>query len=342
MSRAKTRPSLPPLQDAFDFTLCPLPEPPALVHGFLHKGCKVAVGGGSKTQKTWLLMDLALSVSHNEPWLSMKTHRTDQDQESKVAYVNLELPEWSFQKRIIAIAEEKQIKLTAGRLLVWNLRGHSSAYASFIHEITESLRQQSLSLIIIDPIYKLYGNADENSARDISGLLNEFERLAQDTGAAIAFAAHFSKGNQAAKESIDRMSGSGVFARDPDTIMTLTRHETEGAFTVDTTLRNHAPIQPFVVKWLYPLMRRTDDLDPAKIKQPHKGGSVKSFTAEMIIDCLGKRKLSTSAFQKRCADESGITRATFYRLLGEATKAKKIIKNSDEEYEVSTGINDPV
>jgi len=39
--------------------------------------------------------------------------------------------------------------------------------------------------------------------------------------AASVFGAHFSKGNQAGKESIDRISGSGVFARDPDTILVI-------------------------------------------------------------------------------------------------------------------------
>jgi len=38
----------------------------------------------------------------------------------------------------------------------------------------------------LDPIYKLYGEADENSARDIAKLLNAVEGLAVRSGAAIA------------------------------------------------------------------------------------------------------------------------------------------------------------
>lgn len=38
-------------------------------------------------------------------------------------------------------------------------------------------------------------------------------RLTVETGAGVAFGSHFSKGNQIQKESIDRISGSGVFAR---------------------------------------------------------------------------------------------------------------------------------
>ena len=45
------------------------------------------------------------------------------------------------------------------------------------------------------------------------------------SGAAILYAAHFSKGNQAGKDAIDRISGSGVFGRDADTLIILTKHE---------------------------------------------------------------------------------------------------------------------
>ena len=126
----------------------------------------------------------------------------------------------------------------------------------------------SMYLIIIDPIYKLLGLRDENKAGDIASLLNEIEALAVETGAAVAFGAHYSKGNQAGKEVIDRIGGSGVFARDPDSILNFTKHEENDCFTVDATLRNHPPIKPFVVRWEYPLMCADATLNPSELKQP--------------------------------------------------------------------------
>src|SRR5580700_5023806 len=41
------------------------------------------------------------------------------------------------------------------------------------------------------------GGRDENAAGDIAALLNEFEKLAVHTGAAVIYSAHYSKGNQA-------------------------------------------------------------------------------------------------------------------------------------------------
>jgi AAA domain len=99
------------------------------------------------------------------------------------------------------------------------------------------IRDQVHALVIIDPTYKLLGTADENSATDISALLNMVESLAVSTGAAVAMAGHFAKGNASAKESIDRISGSGVFARDPDSLIIFTKHEQENA-------KGNAPSKP--------------------------------------------------------------------------------------------------
>ena len=80
-------------------------------------------------------------------------------------------------------------------------------------QIIAKFKDGGYSLIVFDPIYKGLGDRDENKAGDIASLLNEIESLAVETGAAVAFGHHFSKGNQANKDSIDRIGGSGVFAR---------------------------------------------------------------------------------------------------------------------------------
>ena len=121
---------------------------------------------------------------------------------------------------------------------------------SIFPRITERVKDGGYSLIVLDPIYKCYGDVDENSAGNVAGLMNAIEALTVETGAAVAFGAHYSKGNQAGKEAIDRISGSGVFARDPDSILNFTRHEEAEAFTIELTLRNFKPVAPFCVSWL--------------------------------------------------------------------------------------------
>jgi hypothetical protein len=93
------------------------------------------------------------------------------------------------------------------------------------------------------------------------------EQIAVKTAAAVLYAAHFSKGNQAGKEAIDRISGSGVWTRDADSIITLTKHKEEGAYTVDLTLRNLPEQPPFVVQWDFPIMIERTEMLPSDLKQ---------------------------------------------------------------------------
>ena len=55
------------------------------------------------------------------------------------------------------------------------------------------------------------------------------------------FGHHFSKGNQARKDAMDRMSGAGAFARDADSLLVLTKHEQPDTYVVESILRNHKP-----------------------------------------------------------------------------------------------------
>lgn len=253
--------ALPDLVDAASF-IGQLIEPPAeLVAGILHRGSKLAFGGSSKSFKTWCLLDFAISVAAGVVWMG---HPTAQ---GKVLFVNFEIQPHAWQKRIVAVAQAKGIQIQLGQIHLLNLRGHAADFRQLIPRILQRARREGYALIVLDPIYKLYGRTDENAAGDVADLLNALERLAMETGAAIAFGAHFAKGNASAKEAIDRISGSGVFARDPDSLLIFTKHETDDAFTVEPILRNFPPVPPFVVRWEFPLMMPADDLDPAKLKK---------------------------------------------------------------------------
>jgi hypothetical protein len=191
---------------------------------------------------------------------------------------------------------------------------------------------KSYSLVIIDPTYKLLGIADENSATDITALLNMVDALATTTGAAVVLAGHFAKGNASAKETIDRISGSGVFARDPDSLVIFTKHEEERAFVVEMVLRNLPPVAPFVVKWQYPLFVREGSLDPARLKS--MGGRPAQYTAQTLLDCLGDARLSSADWEGLCRTDYGVSRSKFFELRKEPEKAGKIQKSvSDRKFE---------
>lgn len=315
------RHGLPDIIDSTDLTHDEeLKDPKELVRGLFHQGTKLALGGGSKTCKTWVLLDLGLSVSHNTKFLGFDVTP------GPVLYLNLEIGKSFFRKRIMRVAKEKGIELKPGMFDVWNLRGFNAPFEELIPKIMARIKKAGYVLIILDPIYKIYGNLDENKAGDISRLMTGLESLSMSTAAALAFGAHFSKGNQAQKEAMDRMSGSGVFARDPDTIITLTAHDEKDCFVVESTLRNLPPIKPFVVRWNYPMMKREDALNPDELKKP--GGRPKTYDTEAILHLLDKKALSTSDWQKLASQELGVSRSGFFRARDELHAAKRILKQA--------------
>lgn len=313
----------PPIVDGRTLLITESETPAEIVSGLLHRGSKLVLGGGSKSYKTWGLLDLAVSVAAGVRWIGRETFPC------KVLYLNFEIQPEFFCRRLIAVREAKQISEFEDSPDVWNLRGYSADADLLIPEIQDRIVERGYGLIVLDPIYKIIGQADENSARDIGRIMNRLERMAAATTAAIAFGAHFSKGNQAGKESMDRISGSGVFARDPDSILTFTRHQEDGAFSVESTLRNFPPLDPFAVRWSYPLFRPDGQLDPAKLKQV--GGRAKSHDMQDLLELLpGAGSLATEWMQK-AKEEAGMSERTFYRLKKELVAAKQVIQSTTDD-----------
>ncbi len=245
------------------------PEPPQVIEGLLHRGSKLIVGGTSKGRKSFSLLDLAVAVATGSKWWGF------QCVQGRVLYLNFEIQQPFLEGRVAIIAERKGAAMMPGGFLAMTLRGMTETVENIADELIKYiLSLEPFALIIFDPIYKLMAGRDENKAGDVTAIMAQLEKIAVQTGAAVAFGAHYSKGNQAGKESIDRIGGSGAFARDPDAIMTMTAHEeSEDHFTVQSTLRNFAPIEPFVLAWEYPLFSRdTTGLDPAALKMPKKPG----------------------------------------------------------------------
>ncbi|MGA3268092.1 MAG: AAA family ATPase [Verrucomicrobiota bacterium] len=308
--------ALPEIIDAAAFMAMPQETPPELIAGILHRVSKEALGGSSKAYKTWTLLDEAVSVAHGVPWLGFSTHP------GKVLFVNFEIQPYAWQRRIAAVTRAKDIELKPGAIQLWNLRGHAADFRQLVPKIIARAKTEDFSLVVLDPLYKLIGTADENSARDIAELLNAIERLAVETGAAVAYANHFAKGLASGKETLDRISGSGVFARDPDSLLIFTKHEQPDAFTVEPILRNFPPVEPFVVRWNFPLFERADDLDPAKLKQA--AGRKPENSPDDLLKLLPGKGLTNADFLA-AADADGISKRTFYRLRKLLEAAGKIM-----------------
>ncbi len=183
-----------------------------------------------------------------------------------------------------------------------------------VPRLKQRLALKDYGLIILDPVYKLLGERDENSNGDIANLMNELDVLAGDTGAALVIAHHFAKGDASGKEPMDRMSGAGAWARDPDSLVVLTPHEEKEAFTVSTVLRHMEPLPDYVVEWKYPLMRVAPDLNPKTLRS--RGTRRKACTDREFHQryLTGAPKSAAQICQE--ARSHGLSEATVRRYLG--------------------------
>ena len=141
--------------------------------------------------------------------------------QGRVMYVNLELDRASclhrFRDVYAAMGAEPR---NLANVAVWNLRGKSKPMDQLAPALIRRAAKERPIAVIVDPIYKVI-TGDENSADQMAAFCNQFDKVADGLGCAVIYCHHHSKGAQGGKRSMDRASGSGVFARDPDALLDL-------------------------------------------------------------------------------------------------------------------------
>lgn len=193
-----------------------LPElSPTLIDGVLRQGHKMLIAGPSKAGKSFALIELCIAIAEGRKWLNWSCAQ------GKVMYVNLELDRPSclhrFKDVYFALGWEPKC---FGNIDIWNLRGKSVPMDKLAPKLIRRAAKKNYIAIVIDPIYKII-TGDENSADQMAHFCNQFDKVASELNAATIYCHHHSKGSQGSKRSMDRASGSGVFARDPDALLDL-------------------------------------------------------------------------------------------------------------------------
>ena len=302
-------PGLPAILTLAQFCAVAPQAPPLVIEGMLHQGCKMILGGTSKSNKSWALLDMAMAVASGQSWWGLHCHKMP------VLYINFELHPWAAAQRINALcAARPECKGMGTTFHVWNLRGHNTDLALLRPQLEVQLATHQFGLIILDPAYKVLGDRDENANGEIAALMNELEALAQKTGAAVVVAHHFAKGDSTAKNPMDRMSGAGAWARDPDSIVVLTPHEEEDCFTATTILRNLPALPEFVLSWDYPLMKLAVELNPESLRRPQTKNKVCS-DRDFVAKVLGSKSLNWQQTVDRAKAELEMSESSTSRYL---------------------------
>lgn len=235
--------------------------PEELISGILRRGHKMLISGSSKAGKSFLLMELCVALAEGRPWLGFPCKK------GRVLYVNLEIDPASAVNRFLKIYEALGIPAAnMDSIVLWNLRGHAVPLDQLVPKLIRRVRDQKFDAIIIDPIYKVI-TGDENNASEMGAFCNQFDKICTETGCSTIYCHHHSKGAQGMKKAMDRASGSGVFARDPDAQLDMIQLELSEdiennvrdggatAWRLESSLREFPNITPVNFWFEYPLHR---------------------------------------------------------------------------------------
>lgn len=293
--------ALPPFERAI-VTPAELPDMPAeIIEGILLETHKMLLTGSSKANKTWGLINLAISVATGGFWIDFRCARR------KVLYIDLETDRRTLQKRIstVAMPKDADIKAVQDNLLVWPLRGKPCGLGEIASELFGRCHAGDLGMVVIDPAYMVQ-DGDENNARDIREFFARLDEICVNLRCTVVISHHHSKGAQGLKSSIDRGSGSGVFGRAPDAVLDMTelvlepgtlemarqsvklaatRHLT--GWRMSFTLREFAPKPPLDMWFCFPLHVK-DATELLADCKPNYGGISEARKMRTEAENLGK------------------------------------------------------
>ncbi len=356
---AKPEDIIEPLSAVWDD---PPKRAPELIAGLLRQGHKMILSGTSKAGKSFALLQLAAALVEGRDWI--QTFHCDK---SRVLYLNLEIDRPSMIQRIINVYENlgwTPVRQNQEKLFFYHLRGRTAPLETMKKKIIRTAQKNDIQAIIFDPIYKV-GLSDENSAGDIAQFCRILDEIATATGAAVIYCHHFSKGAQDSKSPIDRASGSGVFARDADAILTLTELQEPGGFLLECILREFKSPPPLYLRFVYPLHVPAPELEGTPIKTPGRTNSLnaqKNYAAEKadrekkkieeeenwkndivkLAKKQGKKPLGKTDFISACAGKLRIGKTKAQNLVCCLIAAGRLQETTDKKNNNTKTITAPV
>lgn len=183
-------------------------ETPAsfLVERWLRKGSYGVIGAEYKAGKTFLAVDMALSIATGTPFLGIVPTSV-----GRVAMMHNEGDKVEFVERLRAVAAAKGILLTDEVLDRLMLQEGASKLdqPDAVNRLYENLEVFSPDLLLIDPWYMSAG--EEGDGKTISKMgvvLGNLQGVAHELGSALLITAHWNKSGDG--KGVSRWSGSGL------------------------------------------------------------------------------------------------------------------------------------
>ena len=312
---------------------------PPLIDNVLRMGHKLLLAGPSKAGKSFCLIELCIAIAEGRKWLGWQCAK------GRVLYVNLELDRPSCLHRFKDVYEALGWEAdNIKNIDIWNLRGNTVPMDKLAPKLIRRAVKKNYIAVVIDPIYKVI-TGDENSADQMANFCNQFDKICHELNSAVIYCHHHSKGYQGSKRSMDRASGSGVFARDPDALLDLVELDTKNlagmkdktAWRIEGTLREYPKFEPLNLFFEYPIHR----LDTAGfLADTGTMGSIEAArTKSPNYSTKESRRESLDKAYEACAIEPPVMVSDLAEYLGVSERTmRRRLEEFEEDFSCKKGV----
>lgn len=179
--------------------------------------------GTFKSYKTWIALDMAAALAQGRPWACFE----NTEEPARVAYVNFEVP-WAYYRARVALfasaADEPDLfgenflsysPLARPRLTAGDEKSEDT--------MIQNLLDAEAQVVFLDPVRRAMGYADMNAENEVRRILAFAERMTRE-GLTVVLLHHDNKASDArGGGDASGMTGSGAWAGDADTIISVSR-----------------------------------------------------------------------------------------------------------------------
>jgi hypothetical protein len=181
------------------------------------------ISGRSKSYKTWIALDLALSVVSGSAFLGRYPVRRD----GPVLLIQEEDPTPVLQDRLRLIGKTKEmlpdykydeetqvleIEYKEYPLHIINLQGFNLQLEEKVAQVRRMIAEINPVMVILDPLIVMLGNVDENRATEVAQVLQVVKMWREEFGCSIVIVHHWNKGGlEEGERFAQHMYGSFAF-----------------------------------------------------------------------------------------------------------------------------------
>lgn len=205
----------------------PLPDREDIIaSGILPKGAVMFLYGDEGTWKSWLIIDLVVSIGTRQNWLVYKTYP------ARILVINPELTDWEYQNRLKQFLRKNKIKQIPPDIFIHSDMDIKIDTLIGLGALTNYVREYQPDLVILDGLFAIMqGDISKNA--DAQRYISNINTARQHHPFACITVHHSKKATydfntgETVKLGTNQMFGSSFFRNWADTILEVA-HDPDG------------------------------------------------------------------------------------------------------------------